>query len=421
MNAEIISVGTEIVLGDILNTHSQYLSQELAHLGINVYYQTAVGDNDKRFTNILKTAISRSDLIILTGGLGPTTDDITKEVACELLGVKCYLDDNILNKMKNYFIDKGKVMSRNNEKQAMVPENAIVLDNNYGTAPGFIINKDTKTIVLLPGPPRELKPMFEEKVKPYLLFNSKEVICSKNLRVFGIGESELETKIAEIVTQTNPTVALYAKDGEVLIRITAKSINEESANIIIDKTVDKLYQILGNYIYAENKDSMQQALVEMLIEKKMTIATAESCTGGMLSYKITQIPGASKVFNMGLVTYENWVKTDLLKVSESDLSNFGAVSEQVATQMAVQLYEKSKADFCVAITGIAGPSGETNDKPIGTVYIAVAHNNKVWCDRYNFARNKNEREYIRNLSCLSAMNMVRLTLIDNDTYDKKYI
>lgn len=421
MNAEIISVGTEIILGDILNTHSRYLSQELAHLGINVYYQTAVGDNDKRFTSILKTALNRSELIILTGGLGPTTDDITKEVACELLGVKCYLDENTLNKMRVYFENKGKTMSRNNIKQAMVPENSIVLENNYGTAPGFIINKNGKTIVLLPGPPRELRPMFEEKVKPYLKYNSKDVIISKNLRVIGIGESALEPKISEIVKQINPTVALYAKDGEVLIRVTAKSQTEQEANILIDETIDNLYTILGNHIYGINKDSLQQVLVEELLKNKKTIATAESCTGGMLASRLTEISGVSEVFHMGLITYENSVKRDLLGVSEKDLLDFGAVSEQVATSMAVGLYNKSKADFCVSITGIAGPTGETEEKPIGTVYIAVCHNGKVWCKRYNFARNKNEREYIRNLACLNAMNMVRLTLTDDKIFEENYI
>ncbi len=421
MNAEIISVGTEIILGDILNTHSQYLSQELAHLGINVYYQTAVGDNDKRFTSILKTAISRSDLIILTGGLGPTTDDITKEVACELLGVKCYLDENILNKIKTYFEKSGRIMSNNNTKQAMVPENSIVLENNCGTAPGFIINKDGKTVVLLPGPPRELRPMFEEKVKPYLKYNSKDVIVSKNVRVFGIGESDLEPKISKIVKQVNPTVALYAKEGEVLIRVTSKASDEKEANLLIDKTIDELYSILGNYIYGINKESLQQVLVEELIEQNKTIATAESCTGGMLASKLTQISGVSSVFNMGVVTYENWVKRDLIDVTEESLSKYGAVSQEVATEMATGLSKKSSADFSVSITGIAGPNGGSEEKPVGTVYIAVCHKQKVWCKRYNFARNKNEREYIRNLACLNAMNMIRLTLIDEKIFEDNYI
>lgn len=421
MNAEIISVGTEIILGDILNTHSQYLSQELASLGINVFYQTAVGDNDIRFKNILNTALNRSDLIILTGGLGPTTDDITKEVTCELLGIDCYLDENALNKMKAYYENSGRVMNENNIKQAMAPKNSIVLQNENGTAPGIIIEKDGKIVVLLPGPPRELRPMFEDKVKPYLSKKTNETIVSKNVRVFGIGESDLEPMINDLVKQTNPTVALYAKDGEVLIRVTSKAIDKEIATTLINQTIEKLYEKLQNNIYAIDKDSMQQVLVEKLIENNKTIATAESCTGGMLSSKLTQISGVSQVFHMGIVCYENSVKTNLLGVDKEVLNNYGAVSNEVATQMASMLYKKSKADFCVGITGIAGPNGGSVEKPVGTVCIAVHYNDKVWCKKYSFARNKNEREYIRNLACLNAMNMVRLTLTDKEIFEKNYI
>lgn len=421
MNAEIISVGTEIILGDILNTHSQYLSQELASLGINVFYQTAVGDNDIRFKNILNTALNRSDLIILTGGLGPTTDDITKEVTCELLGIDCYLDENALNKMKAYYENSGRVMNENNIKQAMAPKNSIVLQNENGTAPGIIIEKDGKIVVLLPGPPRELRPMFEDKVKPYLSRKTNETIVSKNVRVFGIGESDLEPMINDLVKQTNPTVALYAKDGEVLIRVTSKAIDKEIATTLINQTIEKLYEKLQNNIYAIDKDSMQQVLVEKLIENNKTIATAESCTGGMLSSKLTQISGVSQVFHMGIVCYENSVKTNLLGVDKEVLNNYGAVSNEVATQMASMLYKKSKADFCVGITGIAGPNGGSVEKPVGTVCIAVHYNDKVWCKKYSFARNKNEREYIRNLACLNAMNMVRLTLTDKEIFEKNYI
>lgn len=421
MNAEIISVGTEIILGDILNTHSQYLSQELASLGINVFYQTAVGDNDIRFKNILNTALNRSDLIILTGGLGPTTDDITKEVTCELLGIDCYLDENALNKMKAYYENSGRVMNENNIKQAMAPKNSIVLQNENGTAPGIIIEKDGKIVVLLPGPPRELRPMFEDKVKPYLSRKTNETIVSKNVRVFGIGESDLEPMINDLVKQTNPTVALYAKDGEVLIRVTSKAIDKEISTTLINQTIEKLYEKLQNNIYAIDKDSMQQVLVEKLIENNKTIATAESCTGGMLSSKLTQISGVSQVFHMGIVCYENSVKTNLLGVDKEVLNNYGAVSNEVATQMASMLYKKSKADFCVGITGIAGPNGGSVEKPVGTVCIAVHYNDKVWCKKYSFARNKNEREYIRNLACLNAMNMVRLTLTDKEIFEKNYI
>lgn len=420
MNAEIICVGTEIILGDILNTHSQFLSQELAALGLNVYYHTSVGDNDQRFTQILKTSLERSDIVFLTGGLGPTTDDITKEVACELLGVPCVYDEAVGEKIKGYFLRSGRKMTENNLKQAMVPQGSVVLDNSWGTAPGFIIEKNGKTVVLLPGPPRELRPMFLERVKPYFQKKMEQPILSKNLRVFGIGESALEAQIEDLVCSVNPTVALYAKDGEVLIRVTAKASSEKEAEKSIDKMIDKLYQRLGSHIYGVNKESLAQVLVELLREKKMTIATAESCTGGTLAGKITDISGSSEIFHMGIVTYANHIKHQELGVREETLNRWGAVSEQTAVEMAKGLSQKSRADFNVAITGIAGPTGAVEGKPVGTVYIAVEHGGKVWCKLYHFARNSNERTYIRTLSCLNAMNMVRLTITQPDSVLSEY-
>ncbi len=420
MNAEIICVGTEIILGDILNTHSQFLSQELAALGLNVYYQTAVGDNDRRFTQILKTALERSDVVFLTGGLGPTTDDITKEVACELLGVPCVYDESVGEKIKEYFLRSGRQMTDNNLKQAMVPQGSVILENSWGTAPGFIIEKDGKTVVLLPGPPRELRPMFLERAKPYFQAKMEQPILSKSLRVFGIGESALEAQMEDLVRSSNPTVALYAKDGEVLIRVTAKASSEKVAEEAIDGMIEELYRRLGSHIYGINKDSLEQVLVELLREKKLTIATAESCTGGTLAGKITEISGSSEVFHMGIVTYANHIKHQELGVKEETLRRWGAVSEQTAVEMAKGLSQKSGADFNVSITGIAGPTGAVEGKPVGTVYIAVEHHGKVWCKRYQFARNRNERAYIRTLSCLNAMNMVRLTIQQPEETEKEY-
>jgi nicotinamide-nucleotide amidase len=420
MNAEIISVGTEIILGDILNTHSQFLSQELAALGMNVYYQTAVGDNDRRFTQILQTALERSDVVFLTGGLGPTTDDITKEVACELLGVPCELNEQVANRIKSYFDRTGRTMTQNNMKQAMVPQGAVVLDNDWGTAPGFIITKDNKTVVLLPGPPRELRPMFQERVKPYFQKLSKDTIISKSLRVFGIGESALEDQITDLVTSLNPTVALYAKTGEVLIRVTSKAPTKEGAEVIIDDMIKQLKERLGDHIYGIDVESMHQVVVRQLKETNQKIATAESCTGGLLAERITEIPGSSAVFEMGVVTYANWVKQEELGVLGTTLQSVGAVSKQTAIQMARGLAYKSKADFNVAVTGIAGPTGEVEGKPVGTVYIAVEHEGKIWCEGYQFGRNRNERDYIRNLSCLNALNMVRLSMINWEKYGRNY-
>lgn len=420
MNAEIISVGTEIILGNILNTHAKFLSQELAALGVNMYYQTAVGDNDKRFRQILQNALQRSDVIFLTGGLGPTTDDITKEVACELLGIPCRYDEEILKKIEGYFSRSGKTMTENNKKQALVPEGAKVLQNRWGTAPGFLIMKDQKILVLLPGPPRELEPMFLEEVKPFFQRQGEFVIQSKMVHVFGVGESQLEEQIADLVKSTNPTVALYAKTGEVHIRVTARAKSGQEAVAEIDQMIDRLREVLGDHIYGIDVENMQKAVVNELIAQQKTIATVESCTGGMLAGLLTEIPGVSAVFEMGLVTYSNRVKNKELGVLNGTLSRVGAVSEETAVQMARGLAFKSNADYNVAITGIAGPGGGTEEKPVGTVYIAVERSGKVWCEKHYFARHEGERDYIRMLSCLVALNMVRLTLVDGGKYGVKY-
>lgn len=412
MNAEIICVGTEIVLGDILNTHSQFLSRELAGMGINVFYHTSVGDNDKRFTGILETALERSDIVFLTGGLGPTTDDITKETACELMGVSCHYDETIGEELRAFFARSGRIMSENNKKQAMVPDHAVVLQNDWGTAPGFVIEKDGRTLVLLPGPPRELQPMFMERVKPYLEERTKGIIFSKNVRVFGIGESSLEEKIIDLVVSGNPTVALYAKTGEVLIRVTAKAPTQKAAEELVDGMVAQLSERLGNLIYGINVNGLHEALVHTLQQRKETVATAESCTGGMIASLITEVPGSSEVFEMGAVTYANRIKEQLLNVSHETLTTVGAVSHDCAVQMAKGLAQTSGADYNIAVTGIAGPGGGTEEKPVGTVYIAVEHHGKVWCEHYYFARHCNERDYIRTQTCLNAMNMVRL-IIEN--------
>ncbi|MGI5959595.1 MAG: competence/damage-inducible protein A [Massiliimalia sp.] len=415
MNAEIICVGTEIVLGDILNTHSQFLSRELAALGINVYYHTAVGDNDGRFTGILKTALERSDTVFLTGGLGPTTDDITKEVACQLLGIPCYYNETIGNGLKEWFARSGRTMTENNLKQAMIPEGAVIVENHWGTAPGLIITKGEKTVVLLPGPPRELRPMFEHGVKPYFQKRMGQPIVSHSLRVFGIGESALEAQIEDLVVSQDPTVALYAKDGEVLIRVTSKGDTTEQAEQKIQAMIRTLQERLGSRIYGVDVDSLHQVVVEELIRRGETIATAESCTGGKLAMQITQISGASQIFHMGEVTYANHIKHQQLGVSEETLQTVGAVSRETAVQMAKGLAQRSKADYNVSITGIAGPTGGTEEKPVGTVYIGVEHHGKVWCERYSLGRHRGEREYIRTLSCLNALNMVRLTMMDPKT------
>ncbi len=415
MNAELIAVGTEIILGDIQNTHAQFLSQELAAVGINVYYHTAVGDNDGRFSTILNTALSRSDMIFLTGGLGPTTDDITKKVVCDLLDLPCAPDPAVVERLTAFFKRLNHPMTENNLKQALVPEGAMVLQNDWGTAPGLIIEKHNKVVVLLPGPPRELHPMFATYVRPYLQKLTAQPIFSKNVRVFGIGESALEPMLMDLVERQNPTVALYAKDGEVLVRVTAKADTLALAEELVDQVIAEMRGILGSAIYGIDKDSLHQVVVETLLSHGKTIATAESCTGGMLTEKITEIAGCSAIFKTGMITYANEVKTNQLGVLPETLEAVGAVSAEVATEMATGLARVSGADFSVAITGIAGPDGGSEEKPVGTVFVAVCHNDKVWCKQFAFGRYKTERQYIRNLSCLQALNMVRLSLIDPTT------
>ncbi len=412
-NAELIAVGTEIILGDIVNTHSQYLSQKLAQLGINVFYHTSVGDNPARLRFTIEQAISRSDIVILSGGLGPTEDDLTKETVCEVLGLPLHQDAEALARMKAFFERIGREMTENNIKQSMVPDGAVVFQNDRGTAPGMAVEKDGKIVLLLPGPPSELIPMFEEQGYPYLESFSDAILVSRNFRVFGVGESMVEVKLGKMLNGENPTVALYAKQSEVLARITAKADTKEKAAEMLEPVVGELYSILGDTVYGEDVNSLEEVVVPLLKEKGMKIATAESCTGGLLSQKITAIPGSSEVFECGVVSYANRIKHELLGVQEELLERYGAVSEQVAAAMSEGVLRLSGADIGVGITGIAGPGGGSAEKPVGTVYISVAVKGQETRTRlFHFAYGrKNERDTIRYTSAMNALDMVRRLLL----------
>ncbi len=412
-NAELIAVGTEIILGDIVNTHSQYLSQKLAQLGINVFYHTSVGDNPARLRFTIEQAISRSDIVILSGGLGPTEDDLTKETVCEVLGLPLHQDAEALARMKAFFERIGREMTENNIKQSMVPDGAVVFQNDRGTAPGMAVEKDGKIVLLLPGPPSELIPMFEEQGYPYLESFSDAILVSRNFRVFGVGESMVEVKLGKMLNGENPTVALYAKQSEVLVRITAKADTKEKAAEMLEPVVGELYSILGDTVYGEDVNSLEEVVVPLLKEKGMKIATAESCTGGLLSQKITAIPGSSEVFECGVVSYANRIKHELLGVQEELLERYGAVSEQVAAAMSEGVLRLSGADIGVGITGIAGPGGGSAEKPVGTVYISVAVKGQETRTRlFHFAYGrKNERDTIRYTSAMNALDMVRRLLL----------
>jgi len=408
MKAEIISVGTEILLGDILNTNAQFLARELASLGIDVYHQSVVGDNEDRLLKLFEESLNRSDIVITTGGLGPTKDDLTKEIAAKYFGQELVFNENSWQKIKLYFEKLGKTPSINNEKQAYFPKEAIILENNNGTAPGAILKKDKKTIILLPGPPREMKLMYEESVKPYLKNLSKEIMVSKTLKFFGIGESSLEEELMDLINQqSNPTIAPYAKESEVTLRITAKAKNYEEAMKLINPVVLEIEDRVGKYLYSTDNKNLEDVLVEELIKNNLTISVAESCTGGMVSSTLINYPGVSSVFMEGCVTYSNDAKIKSLNVEKETLDKFGAVSKEIAMEMAKGIADRYKTNIGISTTGIAGPEGGSDDKPVGLVYFGIYINGKLIYKRYIF---NGDRQQIRLRATKTLLNDLRLEL-----------
>ena len=407
---ELISVGTEILLGDILNTDAQYLSIELAKLGISVIHQSTVGDNRERLLAQLDEAAKRSDIIILSGGLGPTPDDLTKEVCCEFFGKEMFLHEPTVEKIKKYFSSKGIEMAQNNLKQAMLPKDCVIFPNDNGTAPGMAIEKDGVHILVLPGPPRELKPMFQNCAVPYLMQFSDRIIVSHNIRTFGIGESSMAEKVNDLFDAQNPTVAPYAKDGEALLRVTAMAKTKEDAESLCEPVIEEIKKRLDAYVYGVDYNCIEEAAVGMLKEHHLKVATAESCTGGLIAKRITDVPGASEVFECGIISYANEIKHRVLGVSEDDLNKYGAVSEPVAKQMAQGALKVSGADIAVSVTGIAGPDSDSTGKPVGLVYIGLADKENVWVREIRTSRR--DRSYNRYVSASNALYMIRL-YIDN--------
>ena len=407
---ELISVGTEILLGDILNTDAQYLSIELAKLGISVIHQSTVGDNRERLLAQLDEAAKRSDIIILSGGLGPTPDDLTKEVCCEFFSKEMLLHEPTVEKIKEYFSSKGIEMAQNNLKQAMLPKDCVIFPNDNGTAPGMAIEKDGVHILVLPGPPRELKPMFKNCAVPYLMQFSDRIIVSHNIRTFGIGESSMAERVNDLFDAQNPTVAPYAKDGEALLRVTAMAKTKEDAESLCEPIIEEIKKRLDAYVYGVDYNCIEEAVVGMLKEHHLKVATAESCTGGLIAKRITDVPGASEVFECGIISYANEIKHRVLGVSEDDLNKYGAVSEPVAKQMAQGALKVSGADIAVSVTGIAGPDSDSTGKPVGLVYIGLADKENVWVREIRTSRT--DRSYNRYVSASNALDMIRL-YIDN--------
>ncbi len=402
---EILSVGTEILLGDILNTNSRYLSVELAKLGISVLRHTTVGDNPERLAAALKTALERSDIVIATGGLGPTADDITRDVCCEVMGFELKLDNSIADGIRNYFAAKGYDMPESNLRQAYAPVGGTVFENNHGTAPGIGLKKNGKCVVILPGPPYEMAPMYQESVVPYLAEYSEGAIVSRTVRTMGIGESAMAELCADLLESENPTVAPYAKKGEALLRITAKAENEEEADKLCTPVLDEIKSRLGSYVYGIDSESIEQRVVELLKKNNMTLATAESCTAGYIPKRITDISGASSVFEFGAITYSNEMKHRILGVSEETLKKYGAVSEQTAREMAAGIRRVSGSDIGISVTGIAGPNSDGTNKPVGLCFIALDAEDKQICEKIETG--KNDREYNRYVTASRALNLAR--------------
>lgn len=412
MICEIITIGTEILLGDILNSNSQYLSSKLAELGINVFKHTSVGDNEDRILSALEKAYEKSDLVITTGGLGPTTDDLTKEVCAKFFNKKLIIHEESLNKLKEFFDKLKSDFPKSNEKQAYHIEGSTVMPNNNGTAPGLIYEDEEtdRKLIILPGPPKELNLMFEESVYPYLQKFSKYMIVSKMLKTCSLGESKMASMVEDIILNSeNPTVAPYAKQGESYLRITAKGKSEEECIKIMAPTIDAIYKKLGINIYGEDKDTIQSVVAKLLLEKDLTISIAESCTGGKLSSMLTEIPGISKVFLEGVVTYSNEAKMRTLGVKQDTLDKYGAVSEECAKEMAEGIAEYTGSKVSISTTGIAGPDGGTEDKPVGLVYIGLFLNGETKIRKLSYSRNRID---VINRASILALNFLREELIN---------
>lgn len=421
MVAEIISVGTELLLGNIINTNAAYLAEKCAALGISCYYQTVVGDNEERLTDTVKTALKRSDILILTGGLGPTQDDLTKEVVSRAMKKELVEDQKAKEMLISFFEKRGKEITDNNWKQALVPKDSIVLYNENGTAPGIIIEDGKKCAVLLPGPPGEMKPMFETYVTDYLKKKSPQVISSVTVKICGIGESKVESMIQDMLEkQENPTIAPYAKTGEVHLRVTASDVDEKAAMKRIKPVVKKLKSRFANDIYTtDEKITLEHAVVDLLLSNKLTLCTVESCTGGMLASRLINVPGVSDVFKSGHVTYSNKAKKKITGVKKRTLEKHTAVSAQVAEEMAKGGSLASKADVTVSVTGLAGPDGGTEKKPVGLVYIACCVKGKTTVEEYHFSGNRSKIRENATAAALILMRRCVLEYITEVSFGKK--
>ena len=405
---EILSVGTELLLGNIANTDAQALSRELTGLGLNVHYHSVVGDNAGRLRSAVELARGRADVIITTGGLGPTCDDLTKQVLAEAFGKRLVFHQESAAAIREYFARAGRAMTDNNLQQAWLPEGCHVLDNLWGTAPGCAFESGGCHVVMLPGPPRECLPMFREKAAPWLARLREGVIRSRTLRVFGAGESQVESLLRERMNRlTNPTLAPYAKEGEVELRITAKADTEEEALSLIAPVEEEVRALLGDVVYGADDDSLEGVVLALLKDKGLTLGTAESCTGGLIAKRLTDRPGASSVFRGGVVSYTNGVKSGVLGVPEGLLAEKGPVCPEVAEAMAEGARRALGCDAAIAVTGVAGPDSDERGNPVGLVWLALATPDGCHVKRLNMAGPMGQRDRIRTMAASRGLDMAR--------------
>ncbi len=411
MNAEIICVGTELLLGNIVNTNAAFIAERISRLGIECYNQCVIGDNMDRCLSQLKESSSRSDIIILSGGLGPTEDDMTKEAVAKFTKLPLVEDAESRRSIEEYFAKRGIEPTENNWKQALIPKGAKAVPNANGTAPGIILETKNCTYILLPGPPIELEAMFDSQIMPYLQGLGAGVIFSRTVKIVGVGESKAETMIMDMIdAQSNPTIATYAKTGEVHIRVTAFGSDEKEAKKLVKPVVKELKARFGNSVYAaEDEISLEQSVVELLASNKMTLSTVESCTGGLISATIVSVPGASDVLKCGFVTYSNKAKRKLVGVKKGTLDKYGAVSKQTATEMAKGGAATSKSDVCISVTGLAGPGGGSAEKPVGLVYIGCSVKGEIKVKEFHFSGDRNK---IRALSVKNALILARECILE---------
>ncbi len=410
MTVEIIAVGTEILLGNIVNTNAAYLAEKCAGLGLSCYHQDVVGDNEERLMETIRLALTRADIILLSGGLGPTQDDLTKEAAAKVMGKELYLHEPSREAIRQFFAERNLEITENNWKQAMVPEGCIVLDNPNGTAPGMIIEDNGRHVVLMPGPPGEMIPMFENAVMPYLNSLQPGIIYSQTVKVCGVGESKVESMIEDLIReQSNPTIATYAKTGEVHLRVTARAEDEKEAKKLVKPYVKELKGRFGNHVYTTQEDvTLEKAVVDLLLANHLTVSTVESCTGGMLAARLINVPGVSEVYKTGYITYSNKSKRKLLGIKKAALEKHGAVSPEIAREMAKGAALFGKADVTVGITGVAGPDGGSEEKPVGLVYIACNVCGRVNVKECHFS---GSRMKIRESSVSSALSLMRESIL----------